>query len=239
MYARMERSVLQSARGIFCFSEALRTDLRQRYGIPGDRLIAVGGGVNLEDFPSLTMRTPGPILQLLFVGLDFERKGGRVLLEAMDSLRGEPVQLTIVTSAETVAVEHDSRENVSWSPPCDKATLSAAYRAADVFVFPTLFEPFGLVLCEAMAFGLPVIGSRIDAVPEILGLKDSLLLVEPGDVQSLVRAIRYVMDQRDLHSSIAAHNYLRAQRLFQWPQVAGAILSRCLSDFLQEKLVTA
>jgi glycosyltransferase involved in cell wall biosynthesis len=239
MYTHMEGNVLKSARGIFCFSEALRNDLHQRYRIPCDRLVVAGGGVNLESFPSPSTRTAGPILQLLFVGLDFERKGGRVLLDAMDSLRGQPVQLTIVTSEETVAAGIGSRKNVSLYPPCDKATLSDFYRAADVFVFPTLFEPFGVVLCEAMAFGLPVIASRVNAVPEILGLKDSILLVEPGNAEDLIRAIRYLMDQREIHSSIAVHNYLRARRLFQWKHAANAILSRCLSDFVEERLVTA
>lgn len=229
MYEEMERRALRRAAGIFCFSERLREDLHERYALPLERTEAVGAGINLEEFPRPIFREPRQSLELLFVGLDFARKGGLVLLAAMESLRDEAVRLSIVTRAGELSGV-SLPPNVRVYPPLDKEQLGALYRGADVFVFPTQFEPFGIVICEAMSYSLPVIASRVFAVPEILGLDERFLLVEPEDAEALGRAIRYLIEQPALRSRLGKYNYLRSQRLFQWKHVADKIILRCLSD---------
>ena len=67
------------------------------------------------------------------------------------------------------------------------------YAAADIFVFPTLYEPFGNVCLEAMASGLPVITSRINGASEIMEGMDDLLLNDPTDVKTLATKIDFLL----------------------------------------------
>lgn len=235
-YRDMEREALALAPAIFCFSGALRKDLHTKYDIPSHRLVVAGAGVNLSPFPELIDRKPSERFKLLFVGLDFTRKGGQVLLEAMVRLKKYPVQLTIVTCTRD-AVGFSVPENVEMSPPVGKRKLDEFYRAADAFVFPTLSEPFGLVNCEAMSYSLPVISSRLFAVPEILGSDEWFLLTQPGDASGLAVAIVHLMQRPELRQTVSKHNYLRAQRLFRWDLAADLIVERCLLDTLKEGAV--
>jgi glycosyltransferase involved in cell wall biosynthesis len=72
--------------------------------------------------------------------------------------------------------------------------LDGLYRNSDIFVFPTNHEPYGRVVAEAMAYGLPVVASNIAAIPEILSDGKCGRLVEPGNVDTLVRAILELVD---------------------------------------------
>jgi glycosyltransferase involved in cell wall biosynthesis len=236
VYVDMEREVLRNARRLFCFSSALKDDLRDRWLIPEEKFTVIGGGVNLELFPEPLLRSASSIFNLFFVGLDFERKGGHVLIEAMEILLGEPVNLTIVTRLKRLA-GISVPDNVVVLPAGDKKYLDSLYRSADAFVFPTLFEPFGLVITEAMAYSLPVISTRVFAIPEILGTDNSSLLIEPGDAKSLAEGIRFLLKHPDIRSRIGKRNFLRAQKNFQWSIVANKLVTRSLSDSLAVETV--
>lgn len=236
VYVDMEREVLRSARRLFCFSSALKDHLRDRWLIPEEKFTVIGGGVNLECFPEPLLRNASSIFNILFVGLDFERKGGHVLLEAMEILRSEPVNLKIVTRLKQLA-GISVPDNVIVLPAGDKKYLDSLYRSADAFVFPTLFEPFGLVITEAMAYSLPVISTSVFAIPEILGTDNSSLLIEPGDAKSLAEGIRFLLKHPDIRSRIGKRNFLRAQKNFQWSIVANKLVTRTLSDSLAVETV--
>jgi glycosyltransferase involved in cell wall biosynthesis len=228
LYLEMEREALRDCRGIFCFSSILSRDLRRRYGIPADAFSTVGAGINFNTFPRPRARVSRQTLQLLFVGLDYARKGGEVLMDAMGRLADDQLHLTLVTRS--TLNRNELPRNVTVHSECDKFQLANLYRRADVFVFPTLFEPFGVAVCEAMAFSLPIIATRGFAIPEILGPRASRLLVDPGDAVGLAEAIRYLFSNPDLRAQIGRWNYRRARRRYQWKWVADRIIVRCLSD---------
>ena len=232
-YNQMEGKALGKAEKIFCFSLALKKDLQQRHGISSERLVVVGAGVNLDSFPEPFFRKAAFPFRLLFVGLDFQRKGGHILLQAMEMLKNEDIELTVVTSIEDLT-KLRVPERIKLYGPCDKKRLSCFYRMADAFVFPTLFEPYGLVVCEAMSFSLPVIATNTFAISDILGINDSVLLVEPNDAGSLVEAIRLLLKQPQLKITMAQHNYIRAKNLFQWEKVVGTIITECLANSIQK-----
>ena len=99
-------------------------------------------------------------------------------------------------------------------------TLAALYRLADVFVFPSLYEGFGLPPLEAMAAGTPVVVSNVSSLPEVVG--DAGVLVNPYDPRSIADGIRKVLTDRTLRSDLRARGLARA-RSFSWPASAARI----------------
>ena len=96
-------------------------------------------------------------------------------------------------------------------------TLAALYRMASVFVFPSLYEGFGLPPLEAMASGTPVVVSNVSSLPEVVG--DAGVLVDPHDPQSIAKGIGRVLDDGSFRSELVARGLKRA-RAFSWQESA-------------------
>ncbi len=133
---------------------------------------------------------------MLFVGGDFERKGGFVLLEALRRLRdaGVAIELDVVTrdevpAQEGVKVHHGLRPS---SPP-----LIALYDRADVFCLPTMGDCLPMVLSEAGAAGLPLVATDVGAIREIVRDGETGLLVPVDDAGALAIALQRLADEPD------------------------------------------
>jgi len=222
-YRSLETNALEASSGVFSFSQALKTMLRKQFDI--NQIEVTGAGINFPTFPKFSPKLSGRVFKLLFVGLDFARKGGSYLLDAMEKLDPERVRLTIVTDRSSFNARRQ-QQHVKWLPFQSKAKLSPLYRSADLFVFPTLFEPFGLVVCEAMAHSLPVLTSNHFAMSEITGPKNLPYLLRQITGDNLANRIRKMMDDKELRNELQLYNYNRAKRLFQWKRVVRTILSK-------------
>jgi glycosyltransferase involved in cell wall biosynthesis len=95
--------------------------------------------------------------------------------------------------------------------------LDAVYRAADAFVYPSLYEGFGLPVLEAMARGVPTIVSSASSLPEVAG--DAAIAVEPRSVRAIARAIERVLGDVNLAEALASRGRARAER-FSWDETA-------------------
>jgi glycosyltransferase involved in cell wall biosynthesis len=96
-------------------------------------------------------------------------------------------------------------------------TLAVVYRLAAVFVFPSLYEGFGLPPLEAMACGTPVVTSNVSSLPEVVG--DAALLVDPYSAEAIADAMRRVLTDTSLRSDLRARGLARAGE-FSWEQSA-------------------
>ena len=140
--------------------------------------------------------------RLLFVGRLVERKGIHILIRALARVR-ERVDATLtvigkgpeVAALEAEAVRVGVEASVRFAGRVDETTLSEAYRASDLFILPAVVdrkgdtEGLGVVLLEALEFGLPVIASDIGGIPDIVRHRETGLLVPPGDAAALAGAI--------------------------------------------------
>jgi len=107
--------------------------------------------------------------------------------------------------------------NVHFTGYAAESDLPALYNGASLFVFPSLYEGFGLPVLEAMACGAPVITSNCSSLPEVAG--DAAILVNPTDTGELAFAIRQVLEQQDLALNMQQNGIARAQQ-FSWEHTA-------------------
>jgi alpha-1,3-rhamnosyl/mannosyltransferase len=109
------------------------------------------------------------------------------------------------------------KDTVKFIGPVKDADLPALYGGAELFVFPSEYEGFGLPVLEAMACGAPVVCSSRSSLPEVAG--DAALLCDPQDVESLARTIEQALTDRDLRAALQQRGLARAAQ-FSWEQAA-------------------
>jgi glycosyltransferase involved in cell wall biosynthesis len=149
-----------------------------------------------RNYASLLSRRP---LRLLFVGGLSQRKGIAYLFEAVNAL-GKNVELTIVghkASDQCVALDTELSKH-KWIPNLPHDKILKLMREHDVFVFPSIFEGFGLVITEAMSQGTPVITTERTAGPDLIKDNENGWLVEAGSTEELIRIIEKLIERPDM-----------------------------------------
>ena len=161
---------------------------------------------------------------LLYVGTLEPRKGIESLLTAFAQLADSDVRLVIIgkkgwmfetLDAKVAALNLGSR--VTFTGFVADEDLPALISGATAFVYPSVYEGFGLPVLEAMQCGTPVITSRVSSLPEVAG--DASLMVRPGDVEELTRAMRRLLAEPGLREELRGRGIAQAAR-FSWQQTA-------------------
>lgn len=159
---------------------------------------------------------------ILFVGRNFKRKGGFLLLKAFDKLcsRFDDIHLIVKTGIRfpvTVLGRYYDKlkERITWiDHQIPRNELNELYRCADIFVLPTLDEPFGLVLLEVMSFRLPVVASNIYAMPEIVEDGKTGFLVPVGNSEELFKKLCCLIESKSLRERMGQEGRNRVERHF-------------------------
>ncbi|MHC4566281.1 MAG: glycosyltransferase family 4 protein [Planctomycetota bacterium] len=99
--------------------------------------------------------------------------------------------------------------------------MPALYNLAGVYVYPSLYEGFGLPVLEAMQCGCPVVASNATSIPEVAG--DAAVLVDPADASAIADGIYRVVSDRKLHEELVQAGFLQAEK-FSWDRCAGTML---------------
>jgi starch synthase len=160
--------------------------------------------------PGLQAREPRP-LRFIYAGQVSLRKGVPDLLDAWQKAALVDAELELVGLWQLSDSKRRSLpRGVAWRPPCSQEELRERYRAADVFVFPSYFEGFGLVLLEAMACGLPAIASEATAGPDIL-TEECGYIVPTGNVDALVASFKWFSDNSYRLAALSRAARLRAK----------------------------
>jgi glycosyltransferase involved in cell wall biosynthesis len=229
--ARLDRLAYTRAKRLLIASDSLAEDLRNA-GEPVERLRVVppGRDVAASQGPPPSDLRQGRHAAFLCVGNWLERKGILALLEAFAALDDDAATLHLVgdTQAETTYAQRvrarlaqpDLHGRVVVHGPLALGHVAAMYAAADVFVLPSLKEPYGTVYGEAMAFGLPVVGWRAGNLPYLAEHDREGLLVQPGDLSGLAEAMRRLSDDAALRTRLGAAARQRALSRPTWDEVA-------------------
>lgn len=168
-------------------------------------------------------RIPEDAFVVLHVGSTVERKNVQLVIETVAELRAHaPAVLLqvggrLTTAQEDVVERLGLRRHVRDIPLADETTLRRAYRAADVLLFPSLYEGFGYPVLEAFATGLPVVTSAAGGLKEIGG--DATVVVEGRDARAYVDAILALDDDEDRRDLLIEKGRARA-RAYPWQKTA-------------------
>jgi glycosyltransferase involved in cell wall biosynthesis len=245
LYMRlMTRLAVQSADRVIAVSRATQADLRRILGVPEHRTAVIHEAVGPE-----FATPPGPEALaavvaryglrrpfVLFVGNLEPRKNLPRLIEAFARLKargsaGPAADVQLVLGGTPAWLYHPIFRTVEahgltgevvFTGYVPAAELPALYAAARCFVFPSVYEGFGLPVLEAMAAGTPVVASRAGAIPEVAG--DAALLVDAARPAELAEALAAVLTDPALHARLAAAGRARAAG-FRWETVARQTLA--------------
>lgn len=223
-YAALESSLWADLHALVCPSAATAEALVQA-GIAQERIEVVPPGTHR---PSVApQRITRNRLHLLAVGTVCARKGHHVLIEALAGLRDLSWQLDCIGSLERSPAYAEAlrasiegvglAERVALCGELPPSQLSAAYACADVFVLPSFHEGYGMAYAEALAHGLPVIGTSGGAIPQTVPASAGLL-VDPGDAVALRDAIRRVITDGPLRARLSEGAAHAGATLPTWPQ---------------------
>jgi glycosyltransferase involved in cell wall biosynthesis len=225
--------VLPRVDAVITVSQTSKADIVHYLKVPADRILVVHAGVSAvyRPLPTDEVARIGaeyslPEGYILFVGSVEERKNLRGLLHACARLwqAGERRPLVVVGARKwkhagimkTVRKLNLERYLI-FTGYVPEADLPALYNGADLFVFPSLYEGFGLPPLEAMACGTPVVCSNAASLPEVVG--DAAIMVDPYDVDGLAEAMHRVLTDTGLREELREKGLARA-RQFTWERTA-------------------
>jgi glycosyltransferase involved in cell wall biosynthesis len=220
------RQVFRRAAGLVAFSNWAKASLVDDYGCREQDVVVIPPGVRLDDF------VPGDrsheVPRILFVGGDFARKGGEMLLDVYRRRFRGRAELVLVTRSEVV---EEPGVQVHRNVNANSDKLRELYATCDVLAVPTKADCFPLVAIEAMAAGMPVVATRVGGIPDVVREGETGYLIDADDADALGDVLDALVSDRQKRAAMAracredaAHRFdarKNARRLFEF------VRSRC------------
>jgi glycosyltransferase involved in cell wall biosynthesis len=238
-WRKLFKHAIQSSACIVAISQTTRNDLIELMNVPPEKIRVIYNGVNprfrlIDDQDHLARVASKyglPKQFLLFVGLFGPRKNIAGILQAYAILKKKHQvshHLVMVGErgwryrADLELVQRLGLEgDVVFPGFVEEDDLPAVYNLADVFIFPSLYEGFGLPVLEAMACGTPVVTSNLSALPEVVGT--SGVLVNPRDPEEIASGVYHVLSNSKLASGLAKAGLERSSH-FTWKNAAEELM---------------
>jgi len=245
LHYQLTRRVLLGAARIFAVSQFSKSEVEKLFGIPSPKIEVVynaiderflHGHTNDADRQLIAERYLVTYPFLLYAGRISPHKNLVRIIEAFSALKGELEKenrlpdLKLIIIGDDLSSHPDLRRTVIRSGvhndvrffgfvPID--ILRIFYDLAIAFIFPSLYEGFGLPPLEAMAHGTPVVTSNMSSLPEVVG--NAAVLVNPENVFEIMRATHRVLVDSTLREKLKVRGYERAKH-FSWDESARRIL---------------
>ncbi len=207
-------------------SFATRADLITRLGVPREKISVISLAADARFAPQpahvvAEMRTRYglPDEYVLYLGSNKPHKNLATLIAACEKckIQNSKFDWQLVIAGANASRDAATRMPVTFLHDVADADLPALYSGARVFVFPSLYEGFGLPPLEAMACGAPVICSHASSLPEVVG--DAALLCDPRDAGQLADALARVLSDPALRDTLRGKALARAKQ-FSWERTA-------------------
>lgn len=259
----IEGNSYQNADGIIAVSHDMKKDVIDSYGVDPDKVRVIYNGIDLDFYQP--MKAPQVLRKhgidperpmALFVGRVTRQKGIKHLLKAAPLINHDCQLVLCAGAPDTPEIEAEFQElmtelktlrpNVTWiGEMLDHSELRHLYSHADVFITPSLYEPFGIINLEAMACGTPVVGSEVGGIPEIIIHGETGLLVPIQSVsktdfepqspaqfhQDLANDVNRILDDEELRHRMGKASRKRVEEVFSWTAIANQTI-----EFYQEVL---
>ncbi len=241
---RMVQRALLRAHRILAVSNATKRDIEDLFAIPSDRITVVANAIDERFIQTILQEDKRKVLEryqvndpfLLYVGSAKPQKNLRRLIEAFAHIKNELIEHPVYRNLRLLIIgdeisEHAElrrtvvrtrmRNDVRFLGFVPVDVLRVFYQSAEVFVFPSLHEGFGLPPLEAMAQGTPVVTSNVSSLPEVVG--DAAIQVNPENVFEIARAVRQVLLNEELREQLRERGRVQLER-FSWERSANQVL---------------
>lgn len=236
VFDRIAMSGLKRADALISDSHFTKRAVVEALDCPMEKIFVVPLGVEHDVFRPLPVpeefrsryQLDGRFHYVLYVGSENPRKNLPTLISAFVKVRailakvrlvkiGSPEYLPQAEQLRRQVQQMDLEEDILFYGHIPDADLALFYSLADLFVFPSLYEGFGLPPLEAMACGTPVVCSNAASLPEVVG--NAAIMVDPYDVEGLAEAMHRVLADADLREELREKGLARA-RQFTWERTA-------------------
>jgi glycosyltransferase involved in cell wall biosynthesis len=222
----LERTVYENAAAVFTRSTDVAADLTRFYNIPPSKVECVYAGSNVD------VSHIGPPdnadysnQRILFVGVDWKRKGGPELLEAFKDVLHRYPKAHLTIAGADVRVD---LPNCTVLGHVSAQQLARHYAESSIFCLPTRHEPFGIAFVEAMMHRLPVVATRVGAIPDMVDDGVNGYLVSPGDSHSLAQALCKLLADPAHCQALGSRSYEKAADLYTWSRTGQRIRARIM-----------
>lgn len=225
-----EKLIYDHADRIFTRSSDISRSLIDQYGMDAKKVQCIYAG------PNTTLPELGPVEKdysakdILFVGLDWRRKGGPDLLKAFEQIHPKHPDATLTIVGGQVSTHQAGVISVGRVAVGE---LIHYYTGATIFCMPSYNEPFGIVFVEAMAYGLPVVGTDIGAIPDMVAVGKNGYLIHPGDVDGLVGILDELLSDPQKRECLGRQSRQMFNDRYNWRSV-GKRLRQGIMTFLEE-----
>jgi glycosyltransferase involved in cell wall biosynthesis len=213
---------------VVAVSKVMAQEAVRFYHLPKDKIVVIRNGVNLPCLFDPPIEEQNADHVILFVGRLTWRKGVKYLIDALPQILAEyaDTKLLVVGNGEQKAflkkrIKKFRIENsVQFLGKVSAERLYSLYNEADVYVQPSLYEPCGIAILEAMSMGKPVVATDVGGIPELITNGVEGLLVEPGNSLQLARAITNVFSDSSYRKIFGSNARKKVEREFTWNAIA-------------------
>lgn len=225
----LESAIYADAARTFVMSEHVARSLTELYGIQPAKVARAYVGANVRAPPGSPRPVPDGDKTILFVGVEWERKGGPELVEAFLRLpeRHRDARLLIVG----VSPPLDARNcEIIGRVPAEK--VPDYYSRAAIFCMPSRLEPFGIAFIEAMMHAVAVAAPGHGAMLDYIREKETGVLFEPGDPADIARALTWLLDNPAERQAIALRGLEAVRSVYTWEAVGTRLRAGIMSSLV-------
>ncbi len=225
-YIKMEQYVYKNATKVFVFGGQVARSLVDDYQLPEKKVACVGAGYNVQVSSPPADEARYARKEILFVGIEWERKGGPMLVEAFQKilLKHPDAHLTIVGCSPKVTLP-----NCKVIGKIPLSEVSKYFERASIFCMPSIREPFGIVYIEAMLYRLPVVALNLGATPDFIQLGVNGFLVE-NNIEDLADALDQLLQSPSRCQAFGENGHKIAHKQYSWNHVGVTICREITSE---------
>jgi glycosyltransferase involved in cell wall biosynthesis len=222
--SEQKRLLVKKATKIIAISESTKRDLIELFGTEESKIevVYLGNSMIFDNHSILEVEIPNKYI--LFVGSRFGYKNFDRFLEAVSVLLQEDLELSLIcagggqfTSVQLALFEAQGIKDQLYQYDLDDSTLAYFYKNAQVFVFPSLYEGFGIPVLESFACCCPLACSNTSSLPEIAG--NGAEYFDPYNVDSIRETVRTILENKNLKAQLI-HNGTERLKAFSWEKTA-------------------
>ncbi len=211
-YSILHNSVYKNASKILATNELCRKSLIKDYGISPSLVNTVYQGCNFNTY--LEGKRDINKKHILFVGHEFDRKGGYILLEAFKQVRSTIPSTQLIIVGDSLRIKQDGVTVLGRIS--DRQRLMDIYEKSHIFVLPSYFDPMPNAAIEAMGLGIPVVVSNSCGTSEIINDGKSGFVVPTGNVNELADRLIHLLRNPSLAKMIGSAGCNLVRKRFKW-----------------------